>query len=252
MVRFEPVVIEPTAGSYAIRQGSEPLFIIPATLFETLEADQVFPPLWQDVDASIRHTVRYILWHPPTGELLMSLPQSRPPRLAQDHGRHPFRAYLQAYWFEESSQFLLRPFWYPENSKETFDHKARLLSLSTQLRFLDLMGRLRPPTGWHATLNAVARYQRLIGMEQPTTATQPDAELSVFRACLAPPGRRDEPRVREAIQLAAVELSGRCFPCVDADTLRWIEALGAEAFDDLRALLNRLGLDFQQEAFQTH
>lgn len=249
---FEPVVIEPREGSYAIRQGSEQLFVVPALLFETFDADRVFPPSWKALDEPVERGVRYLLWHPPTGELLMSAPPSRPPRLAQAQGHHPFRAYLQAYWFPDTMRFLLRAYWNPASSREKFDREARVMSLATQLRFLERMQRLRPPAGWYATLNVVSRYQRMTGLEVPSTPAPPSPPSPVLRAVLTPPTPRGDPRVDDALRWVGEELSGSGFPTLDADHLLWVEVLRPESFDTLCTLLTRLGLDHRREALSPH
>lgn len=250
MGRFEPVIIEREGGHYTIRQGTEPLLRVPGEIFDSYSADTVFVPLWSltGLESPVQEP-RYLLYHPPTRELLMSAVRPRPPLLAEVYGSHPFRSYLQIYWIPERTRLVLRTYWNPESPADAFDLAARKESYRVQREFLSIIWRLRPPSALTVTLNAVERYQRLAGLDGGGAEAQPDAIFNLF---LAPPGELTNPQVAQALEAICVNHAGRAYPVVDERRLLAIEALGEEELADVKKKLDESGVGHGAQAYRTH
>lgn len=250
MGRFEPVIIEREGGHYAIRQGAEPLLRVPGEIFDSYNADTVFVPTWtlNGFEGPLQEA-RYLLYHPPTRELLMSAVRPRPPLLAEVYGSHPFRSYLQVYWIPERMRLLLRTYWNPERPTDAFDLAARKRSYQVQLEFLSTIWRLRPPPNLTVTLNAVERYQRLAGLDGTGSEAQPD---SIHRLFLAPPAALGTTQVAQALETICVNNAGRAYPVVDEHRLLSIEALGDDELTEVKKKLDEFGVGHGAQAYRTH
>lgn len=250
MGRFEPVVIEREGGHYLLRQGAERLLRVPLDVFEGYEGDAVFPPSWtaRGGNRSLPET-RYMLWHPPSGEFLMSPIRPRPPLLAEVYGSHPFRSYLQAFWFPECSRLILRTYWNPASPAEPFDTAARKINYEVQSAFARLALRLMPPPHATITLNAVDRYQRIIGLDG--SGAQADPTL-VTRLHLSPLAKLTEGRVENALFSLSVEMAGRAYPTIDGERFRWVETLTESDMREVRGVLDANGVQYSDSEFRSH
>lgn len=250
MGHFEPVVIEREGGHYLLRQGEERLFCVPADVFDTFDSDAVFPPSWTPKSGDRAHPEpKYILWHPPTGELLLSNVKPRPPLLAEVYGSHPFRSYVQAFWFPSEARLIIRTYWNPSGPAEGFDAAARRTSYVAQRRFVSLMMKLMPPANMNVTINAVDRYQRISGFDSTGESGEPSMILRVW---LAPLARLDAPRVENALAAISTEMAGRAYPTFDAVNLKWIEALTESDLKETRSILDTYGVQYSDAEFKSH
>lgn len=250
MGRFEPVVIEKSGGHYAIRQGSDTLFMIPEDVFDAYEADAVFPPKWTaKAQAGQRPAPRYILWHHKSGELLMGSAGERPPLLAEVHGSHPFRSYLQAFWLPELSRMIIRVYWNPENPSDAFDTTARKENCSVQKQFIETIMRLMPPKNIIITLNAVDRYMRVKGLDGTGLETDPS---QIYAAHLTPPSGLADEKTGSALTCLLTAMAGRVYPTITTEQLFLIETLSQTDLDDAKAKLAELGLTTDEKQQMPH
>lgn len=250
MGQFEPVVIEREGGHYLLRQGEERLFCVPADVFDSYESDSVFPPSWSPKSGDRAHPEpKYILWHPPTSELLLSNIKPRPPLLAEVYGSHPFRSYVQAFWFPSESRLITRTYWNPSSPAEGFDASARRASFDAQRRFVRLLMRLMPPVNMNVTINAVDRYQRIAGLDG---SGEPGEPSMIMRLWLAPVAKLQTPRVENALTAISTEMAGRAYPTFDAANLKWIEALTESDLKETRSHLDANGVQYSDAEFKSH
>ncbi len=250
MGRFEPVVIERSGGHYELRQGEETLFMVPADLFESYEGDAVFPPCWTMLGAGARgEKARCMLWHPQSGEFLMGAMDERPPLLAEVHGSHPFRAYLQSLWLPGDTRLILRIYWNPETPGDAFDEEARRENFRVQMKFIGIIMRLMPPQGTKATLSAVDRYLRLSGITG--SGREPD-RASLKRTYVTPPLPFRAPESQAALSALATEMVGRAFPTLDAERFLWLETIDEEDAGKAAELLAEKGLLAAWDTYKPH
>ncbi len=246
--RFETVVIELRGGHYRVVRGDEVLLAVPRDVFEAYDADAVFPPAWQPRDTG-GHPVRRLYWNPGTREFLMAGLQAHPARVAEGWGSTPYRSFLQAFWLPRPPVLFVRPFWQPGDPTAPFDEAARQTSFHVQERFVDLLGRLRPPPGWTAVLNATTPYLEAVGVSLDARPVGPDA---VHELSLAPvPGPRD-PHARAALEAVATGHPGRLFPVVRAGRLVAVHALDLPARHQGEAVLREHGLGYQEGPYLPH
>lgn len=247
---FEPVVIAREGGHYRLRQGADGLLSIPADIFEGFEADAVFPPSWSrnGQDRSSQEP-RYMLWHPPTGEFLMSNIKPRPPLLSEVYGSHPFRSYLQVFWFPSEARLIARTYWNPGIPTDSFDQAARKISYEAQRRFQSIIMRLMPPPQTTLTLNAIDRYQRVIGLDGTGERGQPSLAARLW---LAPQARLDATGVAKALESLSVEMAGRVYPTLDAKNLKWIETLTESDMREAMGILDENGVQYSETEFKSH
>lgn len=245
--RFEPVVIEPRGGHYRLAQGEELLLSMPRALFEAYEADSVFPPAWQSLDPA--HPVRRLFWNPQTAEFLMAGLETHPVRTVEAFGTTPYRSYLQALWLPAPPLLLLRPHWNPPDPADPFDAPARRKSFEVQRRFLDLVGRLRPPPGWGAVLNATDPYLEALGVVPEGPGGSPEA---LWEVSLTPPAPLDRGDGAAALEELATACAGRLFPALRGGALAAVHALALRDQHESEALLTRHGLAHQRGPFRPH
>lgn len=243
MAEPPPVVIEREGAHYRVVRDGELLFRVPGGVFESYQADAVFPPLW--TPAAGPEPLRRLLWQPRSKELLMGGPESQPAGLAEVFGNSAFRAYLHGLWIPTPPTVYLRPFWHPGDPYEPFDLRARRASYEVQRGFLSLLASLRPPAGWCAVLNAVEPVlESLMGAAEE----DPLRELS-----LTPPGQLADPRVRGALETLALEQVGGCAPVLRDGTLLvgvWAPSLRDQQAAE--AALAEAGLLCQEGPYRPH
>lgn len=250
MGRFEPVVIERSGGHYALRQGNETLFIIPAEIFDAFEADAVFPPQWTRINQpDPKPAPRHILWHMKSGELLMGGMGERPPLLAEVYGSHPFRSYLQAFWLPEYSRMIVRVYWNPSTPSDAFDTKAREKNWKTQQKFFQTAMRLMPPKNTLVTLNATDRYMRLKGFDGTGQDKNPS---QIYSAHITPPSAIGEEKTEAALNAILTVTAGRVYPTITADRFFLIETLSKTDLEDAKTTLAGIGIDTGEEPHLPH
>lgn len=250
MGRFEPVLIEREGGHYSLRQGDRTLLKVPNDIFESYNADAVFPPMWSQKGGDQgEQEPRYILWHPSSGEFLMGPIRPRPPLLAEVYGSHPFRAYLQVFWMPLNCRLILRTYWNPENPSESFGPTAKKDNFRVQAAFTSIFARLLPPPAMTTTLNAIDRYQRIAGLDGVGEEADP---AKIARLYVAPAASLEIPNVAEALRAMAVDFTGRLFPVLGANSLRWVEALAEGDLAEARKIFDRFGVHYSLEAFVSH
>jgi len=246
MARFEPVVIERRGAHYTLLQGSRRLFEMPAALFETFDADCVFPPGWPAKGEGVERRARQILWQPERSELLMNVAGiEQPPRIAELYGRDPFRAYLAALWQPAPPRLLLHPYWNPTLPTDSFGAEEREASYRAQRALFDLLAGLRPPRGWLAVFNATEKFQA--AAEAARAAAQPGARLVAD-----PAGKLGLAAVEETLREVAVERVGTARPALGAQGLLWIDTANLAAKEEVSALLTRRGVAFRIEPYRAH
>jgi hypothetical protein len=244
---FTPVVIDRAGGHYQLMQGRDVLLRIPGGLFAQYKADSVFPPLWRPREES--HPVRRLFWNPDSREFLMAGLDAHPARLGEEFGSTPFRSFLQGFWIPTPPVLLLRPYWNPADPYDDFDRRARQTSFDAQWSFWNLLGRLMPPHGWNAILNATDPYLEALGVTLEGPPAEPEAirELS-----LTPPGPVGDASIRKALEALAVENAGNCFPMIREGALCGVHTLCLPALHSAEALLRSLDITCQEGPFRPH
>ncbi len=244
---FETVLIEARAGRYEVTQAGECLLAVPVSVFDRYETDHVFPPGWQARVPA--HPVRRLFWNPQTTEFLMAGLDAHPARTVEGAGSTPYRSYLQGFWIPEPPVLLLRPYWSPADPYDPFDAAARQLSFRVQWRFREILTGLRPPAGATTILNATDPYLGALGVNLDGTPVDRDAlrELS-----LTPPAPLGSPAVAQTLEALATEHVGAAFPVLGEDTLTGVHVLSLASLHAVEALLDRVGIPYQEGPFRPH
>lgn len=249
MAPFETVLIEKAGDSYRLSQGAELLLRVPAAVFERYEAETVFPPQWR-VREEGAHPVRRLFWNSESNEFLMAGLEAHPARTTEALGTAPYRSFLQGFWIPSPAVLLLRPFWHPSDPYDAFDAEARETSFRTQERFLEVLGKMRPPPGWTAILNATDAYLDTLGV---TPEAPPPPETNAVReVSLTPPAPLRDEAGRTALRRLAVEHAGSLFPVLREGALVGVHSLDLRDALAAEALFDALGLLYQQGPYRPH
>jgi hypothetical protein len=156
---------------------------------------------------------------------------------------------MQAFWFPTEARLLTRTYWNPLTPAEGFDLNARKVSFDVQRRFVSLLMKLMPPQHTAITLNAVDRYQRIIGLEGTGEPGEPSL---VMRVWLPPTAKLISVPVENALSSLSVEMAGRAYPTLDFERLKWVEALTESDMKEVVGILDTNGVQYSDSEFKSH
>lgn len=241
MSDFATVVIRAEGAYYVLTQSDDVLLRVPASVFERYDTDSVFPPGWKSSEDV--HPVRRLYWNPRSLEFLMFGLDEQPMRFGDAFGPSGFRSFVQGFWLPAPPLLLVRPFWSPESPDQPFDTVARRQSYELQRAFLGVLGRLRPPDGWGAVLNAVDPYLDALGVNADGRAGDPDDLLELF---LTPPAPLELPSVARALEVLVTQQAGGCVPVLRRGALQGVQAFGLRELQAAEAVLIERGIEYRQ------